>query len=509
MKIIRRLTLLPTAGGLAASACLCFLPTPAVAAAVSCPVTASVSDFNGDGYDDAAVGDPYATVGGVRQAGAVTVLLGDADGRVGEGRREVITRATFGESPAIGDHFGYDVALAPTGNPAGCAKLLIGAPGVDVDEVDGAGTAYLVSDLPDVEGTPSFDVVPLTQADARGTVEEADGFGSAVAITGTNQEDRQRLVVGAPGEDAGAVFDVGAVNVFELDEDGPIGLAELRQGERGPLGAVRLPGTPQAGDRFGSSLAVGVMDLPEVSGIEAGQTLVIGAPGDTVSGRAGAGSVTVLQEKYEAAVLLTQATRGVTGTPETGDQFGASVALLSGTRTAGAILAVGAPREDGGSTKDTGTVTVFDNVGEQIRPRTVFSQATKTVPGANEAGDRFGSSLAFGHHGTTLLVGIPREDLGTIKNAGAVQPVQVSGTQPLRFPPALSENAAGTAGSVGTDNQFGLSLSALSGGSEHLLTISSPYALGGSVYVRSDGTSVPPRSWVAAAGQRFGWSVSS
>ena len=51
---------------------------------VAC-TTRSASDFNGDGYDDAAVGDPYATVNGRAEAGAVTVLLGGADGRIGAG----------------------------------------------------------------------------------------------------------------------------------------------------------------------------------------------------------------------------------------------------------------------------------------------------------------------------------------------------------------------------------------------------------------------------------------
>lgn len=509
MTTARRLVLLPAVGGLAASACLCLLPTPAAAAAVGCPTTARVRDFNGDGYDDAAVGDPYATVGGVREAGAVTLLLGDADGLIGEGGREVITRATFGETPATGDHFGYDLALAPASQTDKCARLLVGAPGVDVGRVEDAGTAYLIHDLPDSEGTPVLDALPLTQGDARGTVEPGDAFGTAVAITGTNQEDRQRLIVGAPGEDAGAATDAGAVNVFEVEDDGPVGLAELRQGQRGPLGAVRLPGTPQAGDRFGSSLAVGVMNLPEISGTDTGQTLVIGAPGDTVSGRDGAGSVTVLQEKYEAAVLLTQASSGVPGTPETDDQFGASVALNPAAGTAPAMLAVGAPREDAGRIRDTGSVTLFDNVREQVLPHTVFTQTTRGVPGKAEDGDRFGSSLAFGHHGTTLLVGVPREDLGAVKNAGTVQPVQVAGTRPLVFRPALTEDAPGTSGSVGADHQFGLSVSAMRGRPEDLLTISSPYAAGGSVYVLSDGAKVPPRSWVATAGVRFGWSVSS
>ena len=114
-----------------------------------------------------------------------------------------------------------------------------------------------------------------------------------------NQDERRRLIVGAPGEDVGAVVDAGAVSVFDV-ESRPFALGELRQGQRGPLGAIRLPGTPQRGDRFGSSLALGVVDLPERTGNEIAHALMIGAPGDTVSGHAGAGSVTVVQEKFEA-----------------------------------------------------------------------------------------------------------------------------------------------------------------------------------------------------------------
>src|SRR5215210_5178254 len=125
----RRLVVIPTIGGLAATACLMLTPS-ASAAATGCNVTSSLSDYNGDGYDDAAVGDPYATVNGKARAGAVTVLFGDADGRIGDGSRKVITQATFGETPEPGDQFGFDVALGRT--RSGCASLLIGSPGEDV-----------------------------------------------------------------------------------------------------------------------------------------------------------------------------------------------------------------------------------------------------------------------------------------------------------------------------------------------------------------------------------------
>jgi hypothetical protein len=495
---------------LAALGCL-LLHLPASAAVVdSCATTRSASDYNGDGFDDAAVGDPYATADGVPEAGVVTVLLGDADGRIGEGGREVLTRASLGEPPRTGDHFGFDVALAPTGHHGGCADLLVGAPGVDLPRAVDAGMAYAISDLPDAEGNPQLEAVVLTQADAGGVAEAGDQLGYAVAITGLDQEHRRRLVVGAPGETIGTAADAGSVTIWETDGM-PQGLAELRQGQRGPLGAVRLPGTPQAGDRFGTSLASGLVDLPEVSGQEVAQGLLVGAPGDTVSGHDAAGSVTALSEKFESAALLSQDGARVPGAAETGDHFGSSLALSPAAGGVARTLAVGSPGEDTGRKADTGSVTLFDNVGERFVPRTAFSQGTPGVPGANEAGDRFGFALTFGHRTPTLLVGIPAEDVGAVVDAGAVQPVLVPAAQrPLRFPPALDENTPGTPAAVGTGHRFGRSLGALSGQSENLLTISSVYADQGSVYVLTDGAGLPPRSWLPTSTPgRFGWSVSN
>lgn len=508
----RRLVVIPTIGGLAATACL--MLSPSASAATGCNVTSSVSDYNGDGYDDAAVGDPYATVNGKTRAGAVTVLFGDADGRIGEGGRKVFTQATFGETPEAGDRFGFDVALGRA--RSGCASLLIGSPGEDVAGAVDAGMVHLLSDLPELEGTPDLDVATLTQADAKGTAEAGDQFGYAVAIMGLNQENRYRLIVGAPGENAGTVADAGAVNVFEVDDPHYLeGLAELRQGRRGPLGAVRLPDTPERGDRFGASLATGIVNVVERSGAEIGQGLVIGAPGDMVSGRDGAGSVTVISEKFESASLISQDSAGVPGAAENGDQFGYSVALSPRVGSRAATLAVGAPGENAGTMVDAGSVTLFNNASERFVPRTSFSQATANVPGTNEAGDRFGYSLAFGHRVPTLLVGAPTEDIGSVANAGTVQPVRVPGaSSPLQFLPTITEKNVGAGGIVGSGAQFGRSVGALTGRTENILTISSPYAGFAAVYVLSDATDVSPRRWLGkdapgSVGSRWAWSVSN
>jgi hypothetical protein len=242
---------------------------------------------------------------------------------------------------------------------------------------------------------------------------------------------------------------------------------------------------------------------------------MVGAPGDTVSRQTGAGSVTVVSEKFETAKLLTQSTTGVPGTAEKGDHFGSSLALSRYTARELATLAVGSPGEDVGATSDAGSVTLFLNTAEQFAPRSALTQATAGVPGVPEAGDHFGQSVAFGFAETTLLVGIPTEDVGSVVDAGAVQPVRVTPARPLTFSKSITEDARGTAASVGTRHRFGRSLGSLSGRAENILTIASPYVGRGYVYVLSDATlpeggRVPARSWVASAGaDRFGWSITN
>ena len=86
----RRAVVLGVAAAVAAP--LLFTAAPATAAADGCEAGFAI-DFNGDGLSDTVVADPYATVGGAAQAGRVIVLYGDADGRIGEGARGMVSRA--------------------------------------------------------------------------------------------------------------------------------------------------------------------------------------------------------------------------------------------------------------------------------------------------------------------------------------------------------------------------------------------------------------------------------
>jgi hypothetical protein len=109
----------------------------------------------------------------------------------------------------------------------------------------------------------------------------------------------------------------------------------------------------------------------------------------------------------------------VPGTAETGDGFGAAVAV-GGFGRGGGGLAVGVPGEDIGATADAGALNVLyglDGVGTEL-----LTQAD--AAGVVEAGDAFGAalSLPFNHEEDVLQdlgVGAPGETVNGRVAAGA------------------------------------------------------------------------------------------
>ena len=356
--------------------------------------------FNGDTYDDLAVGVPGEDVGGDGDAGAVVVLFGSAGG-LGGGR--LLTQA----NPEPGDRFGSSL---DTGELTDAGQLVVGAPGEDVRSVVDAGAVSLVSGP---ASDPDEELLYQGIAGITGTAEAGDAFGRAVAVGDFNSSDGiDSLAVGAPGEDVGDVPDAGVVNVrYAPGFGGPGGLRQLTQDR------------PEAGDRFGSSLAEGSID--PVGGYA---DLAVGAPGETVAGRAGAGAVSLVlagDSGFTGAggQLLHQGAGGVPGTAEAGDGFGAAVAVgaFSGE---GNALAVGVPGEDVGSAADAGVLDVLYNSGTGLGGggRQQLTQAD--AGGVVEPGDRFGAAMSAPFfHGTDVLedlgAGAPGETVAGRATAGA------------------------------------------------------------------------------------------
>ena len=291
------------------------------------------------------------------------MLYGDADHRVGQGARAVLTVASLGMTPEAGDHFGWAVATGGVDSDS-CADLVVGAPGADLPEVD-AGAVHVVYGSKDGINADNASE-HLTQSDAAGTTEAGDHFGQTVAVGENLGQDTSVVVAGAPGEDIGAAPNAGAVNIVNFSDSIPVQPRQVTQNTAG------IPDTAEAGDRFGASIALGVDMLRDDDSWE----LLAGAPGESLGSLGTAGAVTVVSEiqgfpptgTWEA-VRYTQDSPGIGDVAEAGDRFGASLAV--GNRniyTAGSIrrIAVGAPGEDVGSKNAAGAVNLFTASGSGL-----------------------------------------------------------------------------------------------------------------------------------------------
>jgi hypothetical protein len=84
-----------------------------------------------------------------------------------------------------------------------------------------------------------------------GVAEEGDFVGAALASGDYNNDTFADLAVGVPFEDVGSVLDAGAVDTL----NGAAGSLTPTGGQRLTQGSDGVPGTPEEGDTFGSSLA--------------------------------------------------------------------------------------------------------------------------------------------------------------------------------------------------------------------------------------------------------------
>ena len=102
----------------------------------------SAGDVNGDGYDDILIGAPSAD----NHTGEAYVIFGKKElfsAVMNPDQLDGSNGFVINGEDAF-DHFGYSVSTAGDVNQDGFADLVIGAYGSDPDEVNGAGSSYLI-----------------------------------------------------------------------------------------------------------------------------------------------------------------------------------------------------------------------------------------------------------------------------------------------------------------------------------------------------------------------------
>jgi hypothetical protein len=426
-------------------------------------------DFNGDGAGDLAIGVPRATVAGVNDAGAVTVLYGTSASGLQAGapddQRWTQVSGGIGGDPETGDQFGLAVAVGDFDGD-GFSDLAVGVPTDDIHIALGGGKVNVIygsaagltaqgnhlwsQDLLGLEGEPR----------------PGETFGRSLAGADFNGDGFADLAIGVPGDVVGDFTGAGGVNVLYGSSDGlqltaPEDQLWTRQG---------LEGDTDTDDAFGTALAVGDLDADGFA------DLGIGAPGQSVGGDAEAGAAHVLYGSAAGlqsarAQVWTQDSASVTGKAETDDALGSSLASGDFDGDGMSDLAIGAPGEDLAPGGDAGLVNVLYGgpAGLQVTSPVdqSWTQDSDSVKNKSEANDAFGSALAaddFDANGRDdLAIGVPGETLDSQADAGFANVLYGTAAGLQAASPGdekWSQNKAGVEDIAEAGDQFGAALSA-------------------------------------------------
>jgi len=178
--------------------------------------------FNGDLFDDIAVGVPGEDIGTVADAGMVNLIFGSATGPVAAGNYGLHQdSADVAGVAAPGNRFGAALTRGHFNQDA-MDDLGIGAPG---DQ--GCGSAYVFLGSASGPNGSTDSMWFQNTTDVLETCESGDNFGASLASGDFNGDGFDDLGVGVPNEDVGTVPEAGAAQILKGSSTGITAQANL------------------------------------------------------------------------------------------------------------------------------------------------------------------------------------------------------------------------------------------------------------------------------------------
>lgn len=217
----------------------------------------ATGDWNGDGFDDLAIGIP----GRGEESGAVLVVYGSPFSLL-FANHQLFDQGSFGDLVEAFDSFGGALAGGDF-NGDGYDDLAMGAPGEGVGTPDQPGAGEVIVSYGTAGGLSTVGAPWLSADGIFGSGSESgDWFGAALAAGDFDGDGVADLAIGEARESAEAGSSAGAVTVIRGSAGGLAG-SPSRQLRPGVYPTGMIPGRPGESDAsasYGSALASGDFD---------------------------------------------------------------------------------------------------------------------------------------------------------------------------------------------------------------------------------------------------------